>query len=373
MRFLLVFVLLPFTISAQFNKNFVSKSDLYYTRLEYCGSGLFGFESNGKFGYMDINQKVVIPATLDLKLSSSQTMPSFTNGFAIVTSNGKSGLIDKTGKLVIPYEYSSLWLYSNQKNIVKAGKEVDSKLVYGVLNTQNKVIIPLEYSSLTVDSNLFMVAKNGKYGVVDINGKVLVPTEFYNITTYSKNRVAKAEKDGKYGFIDLKGSWIFEKSKSVFTFYGCNAGMVRCKVNNKYGYLDLKGNEVIITKYDYAEDFTDDGIARVGVSNSDTKYKTLYGYINKKGEVVIPLKYETLSFFVNGATIAKDPETNRYGYLDKNGKLYDDGECVVFPSKEMRDWSKFAWKKGDVLVNKDGAEEANEFPAGLEVARSSLI
>lgn len=41
------------------------------------------------------------------------------------------------------------------------------------------------------------------------------------------------------------------------------------------------------------------------------------------------------------------------GYLDKNGQLYDDGECVVFPSKEMRDWSKFAWKKGDVLVSED--------------------
>ena len=45
------------------------------------------------------------------------------------------------------------------------------------------------------------------------------------------------------------------------------------------------------------------------------------------------------------------------GYLDKNGKLYDDGECVVFPSKEMRDWSKFAWKKGDVLVSNDGGTE----------------
>ena len=42
------------------------------------------------------------------------------------------------------------------------------------------------------------------------------------------------------------------------------------------------------------------------------------------------------------------------GYLDKNGKLYDDGECVVFPSKEMRDWSKFAWKKGDVLAGAFG-------------------
>lgn len=41
------------------------------------------------------------------------------------------------------------------------------------------------------------------------------------------------------------------------------------------------------------------------------------------------------------------------GTFDKNGNLYDDGECIIFPSKEMRDWSKFAWKKGDVLVSND--------------------
>lgn len=43
--------------------------------------------------------------------------------------------------------------------------------------------------------------------------------------------------------------------------------------------------------------------------------------------------------------------------VKSNGKLYDDGECVVFPSKEMRDWSKFSWKKGDVLVSNDGKIE----------------
>lgn len=32
---------------------------------------------------------------------------------------------------------------------------------------------------------------------------------------------------------------------------------------------------------------------------------------------------------------------------------FEDSECILFPSKEMRDWSKFAWKKGDVLVNKE--------------------
>lgn len=39
--------------------------------------------------------------------------------------------------------------------------------------------------------------------------------------------------------------------------------------------------------------------------------------------------------------------------VKSNGKSFDDGEVVIFPSQEMRDWSKFAWKKGDILVNKD--------------------
>ena len=39
-------------------------------------------------------------------------------------------------------------------------------------------------------------------------------------------------------------------------------------------------------------------------------------------------------------------------YLDEYGRYYIDGECILFPSKSMRNWSKFAWKKGDVLVSK---------------------
>ena len=35
--------------------------------------------------------------------------------------------------------------------------------------------------------------------------------------------------------------------------------------------------------------------------------------------------------------------------FDKNGRWMKDGEVLIFPSKEMRDWSKF-FKKGDVLV-----------------------
>lgn len=36
---------------------------------------------------------------------------------------------------------------------------------------------------------------------------------------------------------------------------------------------------------------------------------------------------------------------------------YPESEPILFPSKEMRDWSKFAWKKGDVLVSNNGKRE----------------
>lgn len=47
-----------------------------------------------------------------------------------------------------------------------------------------------------------------------------------------------------------------------------------------------------------------------------------------------------------------EDEDGREYFFDKNGKVSKEGEVLLFPSKEMRDWSKF-FKKGDVLVHRD--------------------
>ena len=36
-----------------------------------------------------------------------------------------------------------------------------------------------------------------------------------------------------------------------------------------------------------------------------------------------------------------------------DGRYIKEGEPILVPSKKMRDWNKFAWKKGDVLVSRD--------------------
>lgn len=48
-----------------------------------------------------------------------------------------------------------------------------------------------------------------------------------------------------------------------------------------------------------------------------------------------------------------EDKDGREHFFDKNGKIDKEGEPLLFPSKEMRDWSKF-FKKGDVLVHRKG-------------------
>ena len=320
MRALLLLLVLPCFANAQINPVFVAKSNLSYPKLEASGDGLFGFEKDGKFGYMDKNEKVIIPAVYEYANTTYKSIPSFSKGLVSLYKDGKYGLLDKTGKTVIPFEYDYVNPFATNPSFVTLRKKADNKNIYGVASIQHKIIIPVEYDDLQTDSFYVAVKKNSKWGLMDVTGKLLLPLEYTALTVFAREKVCKAEKDGKYGFIDLKGNWLFEKVKSVYTLLGCYYGMIQCQVSSKYGFLDLKGNEVIMTRYDVAGNFENHGLARVGKKSPVSASVNLYGYIDKKGGEIIPLKFESLGFFYHGLASAKDPETNRYGFLDKTGK-----------------------------------------------------
>lgn len=69
-------------------------------------------------------------------------------------------------------------------------------------------------------------------------------------------------------------------------------------------------------------------------------YSNTFGYISFNG-----VHKDKVYFF--------SEDTNAHS-VKPNGKMYDGGECIIFPSKEMRDWEKFSWKKGYVLINDCG-------------------
>ena len=54
--------------------------------------------------------------------------------------------------------------------------------------------------------------------------------------------------------------------------------------------------------------------------------------------------------------VVKELNSNNQHRFWHDGNFFKAGQCVLQPSENMADWSKFLWKKGDVLVSNDGKE-----------------
>ena len=66
-----------------------------------CGEGLVVFRQDGRYGYMDLTGKVVVPALYD-------DANPFTDGLGSVRVNDSWGFVDHSNKMVISPQYSQV-------------------------------------------------------------------------------------------------------------------------------------------------------------------------------------------------------------------------------------------------------------------------
>lgn len=79
---------------------------------------------------------------------------------------------------------------------------------------------------------------------------------------------------------------------------------------------------------------------------SGTKlYSTAFGNLEFNGIVAS----------ANGQKIELATENEVCTTYFSDGRYRKGGEVTLYPSREMRNWDKFAWKKGDILTNNKGA------------------
>lgn len=67
------------------------------------------------------------------------------------------------------------------------------------------------------------------------------------------------------------------------------------------------------------------------------------------------MTYNGVTYDADGTKIWLLTENKVNTLYLSDGKYREGGEVTLYPSKEMRNWRKFLWKKGDVLVNEDGS------------------
>lgn len=202
---------------------------------------------------------------------------------------------------------NNLWYDPNVLKVQRDGK-------YGLINLSGKQVIPIEYEEITAVSgikNSFKIKKDGKYGIVDNEGKIVIEPQYAEIDILGKdNKSGFIVKDetGKYGIRDYSNNQIIEiKYDSIEKVYG----------NNQYVVV-LNGKQKIINK-DNKDVLTDgfDSIKQI-LSNQENSAiyvkNNKYGIINLSGQITIEAQYDKLEETKLGTFIAKKGE--KYGIIN---------------------------------------------------------
>ncbi len=147
-----------------------------YEKAWLFSEGLAAVMKDGKIGFINAQNKVVIPFQYDY--SDDCRMYDFGylfhNGYCAMTNaEGDLGLIDKTGKWVVEPAYDEIWAphQSGYRTIINNGR-------YGVLDAAGSIVYPVEYRFISIVSDGFVLDKAGRRWQEDFNGKTVQPFMF---------------------------------------------------------------------------------------------------------------------------------------------------------------------------------------------------
>lgn len=291
-------------------------------------NGMAWVKKDGKYGYMNDKGKIIIPLTYG-------DATDFTGDYAAVeVGNGtigvkdksdRMGIIDKTGNVVVPFEYDHTEVLSNEKFKVSIYSSETYDFVYSILDKDGKVIIPFVNSSLDFNDGLAVIEDNEKYGYIDENNNIVVPI-IYDSASNFKNGLAFVDKDGKKGIIDINGNPAIPfkynniiESQDGFAIVSINAEGTDYVIGSYLGVIDENGKEIVPLIYHTLHHFKD-GLAQVGkYSNPNDVNSYKVGFVDKTGKLALPIAYDDAKDFSEGiAVVEKD---GKYGFIDKTGKI----------------------------------------------------
>jgi hypothetical protein len=183
-----------------------------YLGLKKCENGLFVAITDGKMGFVNNHNRVIVPFG---KYMSYATPPpprfmgeyddvGHTNfrwdelyvrkilfrKYIGVRTAQKWAVIDSTGKEIIPPKFDEIGLFVN--NLVVA--KIDGK--FGVSDTTGQMIIPAIYDGINLTGkNYAFVYKGGKTGVLDLENKLIIPIEFSGVSPFGDGFTAYNNND----------------------------------------------------------------------------------------------------------------------------------------------------------------------------------
>lgn len=134
----------------------------------------------------------------------------FQRGRAIVRRDGRAGVINHQGRVIIPLRYSSLTQTRHPRQWLAAQREDQ----WGIIDSLGQEIVPPRYASIDrYSEGLMAVKRAGKWGFVNEAGREVIPPQYTRVyRAFSGGFACVQQTDGRategYGFINRRGQAI---------------------------------------------------------------------------------------------------------------------------------------------------------------------
>ena len=229
------------------------------------------------------------------------------DGPFIAQKNGKYGLIDKTGKEAVQFEYD--FVFGWTEGVFAACKNGK----WGHIDSAGETVTHFRYDAAEMFSDgLAKVSVNDKWGYVNRQGNLEIPIE-YDYAEYFFNGVAAVAKiaDGNINsyVIDKTGKAILgPKNYRLYTWGNTYTGEAYDTNPYSYALLDERGDRLTSFSYSGIQDFNE-GFAIVH-TNTDNELK--WGLVNKYGAETLPLIFSNIEIIDDGKCIVEVSEGDYY-------------------------------------------------------------
>lgn len=239
---------------------------------------------DGKLGYVNTRGETVIPFIYDDPWKYGY--PSFfSDGLLPVRLNRKWGYINEQGQTVIAptLEYDRVRHFSFGVAVVESGEYEDieprggdtraerrqwikrrrANMRCGMIDMTGRLAVPAEYTQIWGggENGHFLAERGDEYFIIDAKGAVVSAIDGYDFVT-SMCGYLRAERDGTTALLDYDGNTLipphYENVIINVTASGVRA-IVTDKESGKYGVIDLNGNVIVPLDFDTLGPFDRDG------------------------------------------------------------------------------------------------------------------
>lgn len=296
-----------------------------------------------------------------------------TNPYVRFEENGKFGLKNESGQIVIPAIYDALG-WSNG-NFSVTGKVTGYKLgtTWGIVNVNNEKITKADYLSLTPAEGSFIVATKKSSaiavsaGVINTEGKTIIPFTYAGVKVHSLRIVAFIREGNqfKHGLINLENKILIPfQYKNIYPI-----GSLRYAVEDFTGKIALYsdgGKQISGFTIDSLSTFKND----VAVIYENGKQ----GLINREGQLKSEAKFREIQFMQHGIR-ARLPD--EWLVMSAENKTLDviEGDSIAYLDEDrykIRSGSQ-SWLADKNLkkITEQSVQDVESFENGLAIFKTS--